>query len=85
MSRITSLITTKFDMPRGSRLKIGIIAPALLALVGVLAFASGAPWYKWKNQVDKTTLCAQTTPGDAWEQYQGPFMDSRCKKPGNPQ
>jgi hypothetical protein len=57
----------------------------LLALIGFAAFASGAPWYKWKNKTDRTILCAQISPGDNWEKYQGPFMESQCKKPGNPQ
>ncbi|MFI4939580.1 MAG: hypothetical protein ACHP7O_04440 [Burkholderiales bacterium] len=66
-------------------MKARLILLALPALIGIAAFASGAPWYKWKNNVNRTILCAQTSPGDAWGVYQGPFMDSRCKKPGNPQ
>lgn len=57
----------------------------LLALVSLEAFASGAPWYKWKNKTDRTVLCAQISPGNDWEKYQGPFMESQCKKPGSPQ
>jgi hypothetical protein len=57
----------------------------LLALVCVAAFASGAPWYKWKNKVDGTILCAQISPGEAWYVFQGPFMESQCKKAGMPQ
>jgi hypothetical protein len=49
------------------------------------ALASGAPWYRWKNAVNKTVMCAQVSPGNVWEIIEGPFMDSRCKKPGNPE
>ncbi len=54
-------------------------------MTGIAAHASGAPWYRWKNRIDRTILCAKTSPGDVWEKYQGPFQDSRCRKEGNPQ
>ena len=57
---------------------------ALMLMCGA-ALASGAPWYRWKNAVNKTVMCAQVSPGNVWEIIEGPFMDSRCKKPGNPQ
>ncbi len=57
----------------------------LLALIGSTALAGGAPWYKWQNRADGTILCAQTTPGETWFVIQGPFMESQCRKPGNPQ
>ena len=66
-------------------MKSRITALILLALVCVAAFASGAPWYKWKNRFDGTILCAQISPGETWYKYLGPFMESICKKPGNPQ
>jgi hypothetical protein len=66
-------------------MKSGFAALVVLALFCIAAYASGAPWYKWKNRVDGTIICAQTTPGEAWFKYQGPFMESRCRKPGNPQ
>jgi hypothetical protein len=49
------------------------------------AFSSGAPWYRWQNRVDKTILCAKVSPGDVWVVMDGPYMESRCKKQGNPQ
>ena len=66
-------------------MKLKITALILLALVCVAAFASGAPWYKWMNKFDHTILCAQISPGEAWYVYQGPFMESQCRKPGQPQ
>ncbi|ADL54091.1 hypothetical protein [Gallionella capsiferriformans] len=57
----------------------------LLMLVCGLAFASGAPWYKWQNIYDQTIMCSQNSPGDTWQIYQGPFMESNCRQPGNPQ
>jgi hypothetical protein len=73
------------DFQKGYEVKSRLAALIVLALICAGAFASGAPWYKWKNKVDKTILCAKTTPGTVWDKYQGPYMDSRCKKPGNPQ
>jgi hypothetical protein len=57
----------------------------ILALGAAAAFASGAPWYKWMNRADRTILCSQTSPGATWVIYQGPYMESKCRKPGNPQ
>jgi hypothetical protein len=61
---------------------------ALLVALGLtctVAFASGAPWYKWQNSYDNTMLCSQNAPGETWHIVQGPFMESQCRKPGNPQ
>ena len=66
-------------------MKSRFAALVLLALAYAPAFASGAPWYKWINRTDRTILCAQTPPGDAWVVYQGPYMESQCRKPGTPQ
>jgi len=62
-----------------------LVAPMVLMLVCGTAFSSGAPWFRWKNKVNKTIMCAKTTPGDVWVVMDGPYMESRCKKPGNPQ
>jgi hypothetical protein len=72
-------------MQRRVIVKAGFAAVIALALVAVAAYASGAPWFKWKNSVDGSIICAQVSPGKAWFKYQGPFMESRCKKHGNPQ
>jgi hypothetical protein len=66
-------------------MKSKIALLVILALGCSTAFASGAPWYKWKNNYDGTILCAQFSPGDTWFKFQGPFMESQCRKPGNPQ
>jgi hypothetical protein len=72
-----------------SRKEIQVISRLTAFIVLMLfcgsAFSSGAPWYRWINRVDKTIICAQISPGDFWDKYQGPYMESRCKKPGNPQ
>jgi hypothetical protein len=70
---------------KGIAMKSRIASFVSLALVSVAAFAGGAPWYKWQNRYDGTSLCAQTTPGETWFIVQGPFMESQCRKPGNPQ
>lgn len=66
-------------------MKSKITALLLLALASAAASASGAPWYKWQNRFDNTILCAQISPGETWYIVQGPFMESQCRKPGNPQ
>lgn len=66
-------------------MKSKIAVMLLLTLASAAALASGAPWFKWMNRYDRTIICAQVSPGEAWVQYQGPFMDLRCSKPGNPQ
>ena len=66
-------------------MKSRIAVMVMLALLSVAAFASGAPWFKWMNKFDRTIVCSQLSPGEAWVKYQGPFSESRCSKPGNPQ
>jgi hypothetical protein len=66
-------------------MKSRIAVLVALVLVCAAAFASGAPWFKWKNKFDGTILCAQISPGETWFVFQGPFMESQCRKPGNPQ
>lgn len=58
---------------------------SILMLACAAAFAAGAPWYKWMSTVDKTIVCAQTSPGQGWVPYQGPFKDSGCRQKGMPQ
>jgi len=70
---------------KGYRVKSRLAALVMLVLICIAAFASEAPWYKWKNNVDRTILCSQNSPGDAWDVYDGPYKESRCKQLGNPQ
>jgi hypothetical protein len=57
----------------------------LLTLASAAVYAAGAPWYKWMNKEDRTIICSQLSPGETWVRYQGPFSESTCRKPGNPQ
>jgi hypothetical protein len=66
-------------------MKAKLVVLIVLALGAVAAAASGAPWYKWMNRADRTILCSQISPGETWVIYQGPYMESKCRKPGNPQ
>jgi hypothetical protein len=66
-------------------MKSKFAALLILTLACGVASASGAPWYKWINRFDRTILCAQLSPGETWVQYQGPFIESQCRKPGMPQ
>lgn len=61
------------------------IALLLLLLASITAIAAGAPWFKWISTADHTIICNQLSPGEGWVKYQGPFMDSQCRKPGMPQ
>lgn len=63
--------------------RILLLSAALLTCVA--AYSAAAPWYRWRNRVDRTILCAQNSPGDVWEKFQGPYQDSRCRKEGSPQ
>jgi hypothetical protein len=58
--------------------KLLISAIALLLCNAVLA--APAPWYLWKSKVDGTTFCSQTSPGEAWVRFKGPFDNGRCVK-----
>ncbi len=57
----------------------------MLIAVFAAAYASEAPWYKWRNRVSGAILCSQTSPGTGWTLYRGPYMEAACRKPGNPQ
>lgn len=37
-----------------------------------------APWWKWRSTQTGKTVCVQTSPGEGWEQVDGPFTDSHC-------
>lgn len=46
--------------------------------------AAPAAWYQWRSKVTSDEICAQTTPGEGWEKWRGPFKDARCSKRGTP-
>lgn len=53
----------------------------LVCLVGSLAFAAPAPWYKWKSTLDGKIACFQVSPGVGWLKDSGPYDDARCQLP----
>ncbi|HEY9102466.1 hypothetical protein [Chitinimonas sp.] len=61
-----------------------LIALTLTTLASLVALAAPAPWYIWQSPSDRTTVCAQTSPGDGWTQARGPFKDSLCRQLGQP-
>jgi hypothetical protein len=67
------------------KVKVKFALLVILALIYIVAFASGAPWYKWINLQDRMILCTQNPPGEAWVKYQGPYSESSCRKLGNPE
>lgn len=56
---------------------------AALFFSGALS-AAPAAWYQWQSKVTSAEICAQTSPGDGWEKWRGPFKDARCSKRGTP-
>jgi len=66
-------------------MKSKIAGMSLLVFFCAAAWAGAAPWFRWQNKYDNTILCAQISPGETWVIVQGPFMDSQCRKKGNPQ
>ncbi len=51
----------------------------MLLLVATGLYARPADWYLWQSKLDAKTLCSQTSPGDGWEKFSGPFVDGRCE------
>jgi len=43
-----------------------------------LAQAAPAPWYWWSSKTSDARICAQTSPGDGWEQGKKAYLDARC-------
>ncbi|MDE2430311.1 MAG: hypothetical protein KGM99_16430 [Burkholderiales bacterium] len=54
---------------------------ALLILAPLLVLAAPADWYRWRSKIDQSEVCSQTSPGDGWEKFSGPYRDARCEKP----
>jgi hypothetical protein len=67
-------------MPPTPRLLLAL-ALALLAPLSAPAAAAPAPWYYWRSLLDGQRVCAQTSPGQGWEQdspaYEGPGCQPR--------
>lgn len=61
-------------------MKLGLFVAISLFSLSVLA--GPAPWYQWKSKLNGKLVCAQTSPGDGWEQDSGPYKDARCEQPG---
>jgi len=55
------------------------LLPALFLVFAVSAVAGPAPWYQWRS-VTGATVCAQTSPGDAWVRLEQAFVDPRCQR-----
>lgn len=49
-----------------------------------MSFSAPAAWQKWRSKTNSVTVCAQVSPGDAWERVDGPFRDARCQRRGRP-
>ena len=51
-----------------------------LLLITGSSLAAPAAWFYWRSKLDFVLVCSQTTPGDGWEKFSGPFWDARCEK-----
>ncbi len=53
----------------------------LLALFMTVTSSQAEPasWYKWCSKLDYREICAQTSPGEGWEQLAPAYRDARCE------
>lgn len=51
-----------------------------LLLITSASSAATAAWFQWRSKLDFVLVCSQTTPGEGWEKFSGPFLDARCEK-----
>lgn len=52
----------------------------LSLLICEATFAAPAAWFQWRSKLDSVLVCSQTTPGEGWEKFNGPYRDARCEK-----
>lgn len=64
-------------------LKLSVFA-FFLTLSSIAGIAGTAPWYQWRSKLNGTLICAQTSPGEGWEKFRGPYKNGRCDIPGLP-
>lgn len=85
-TRMASRNLSGFTHPAGKPLMRTIFVISVVALLSQsgISLAGPAAWYRWQNANDPLILCSQTPPGDGWVMVQGPFRDSACRKPGQP-
>ncbi|MDH1441822.1 hypothetical protein N5O88_08025 [Pseudomonas sp. GD03721] len=57
-----------------------LLLTALLAM-SLPSFAAPAPFFLWQSKVDGHLTCAQTSPGEGWIAFTGPFRDAGCRVP----
>jgi hypothetical protein len=61
------------------------LKPVLLLtalLFSLPATSAPAPWYKWISTFDRRIVCTQTSPGEGWALYAGPYQDAQCRRLG---
>ncbi|MGG2397333.1 hypothetical protein ACJRW5_10360 [Pseudomonas sp. SH1-B] len=56
-----------------------LLLTALLAL-SLPSFAAPAPFFLWQSKADGHLTCAQTSPGEGWLRFTGPFRDAGCRE-----
>lgn len=70
-------------MPCAHRLRRPLVALAAGVFCSAL-LAAPAAWYKWTSKRDGTQVCAQVSPGEGWEKFDGPYKDAHCINEGLP-
>ncbi|MDE2599276.1 MAG: hypothetical protein KGL40_06595 [Rhodocyclaceae bacterium] len=49
------------------------------AMAALPAWAGNAAWYRWESRIDGRLVCAQTSPGEGWHRFSGPYRDAQCR------
>lgn len=63
-------------------MKAKIALVSLCILFASAALAGPAAWYEWRNTTTKAIVCSQTSPGNGWVKYSGPYTDMKCTTRG---
>jgi hypothetical protein len=70
---------------RPAAVKLGHMKNMLISMLGLalawpaLLNAAPAPWYQWRSKANGNMVCAQTSLGDGWAKFAGPYRDARCE------
>lgn len=54
-----------------------LLLTALLA-ISLPCLAEPAPFFLWQSKTADHLSCAQTSPGQGWIRFAGPFRDAGC-------
>jgi len=72
----------RFAGPFSMRFKAPLIFLAIwqaLALLGSLAQAAPAPWFKYQSLATGRYICVQVDPGKYYRKFAGPYSNAGCR------